>query len=176
MQKILIFIFFVLLIFPSEVKSQTVSQPQASSSPQLRNKLQLLGNTKLADPHFRRFDRRFKVLLTRIRKINGRIDSRMDKIVASAAVLKRFNSQADKINTSLAAAEKKHTDLLVLWDNILESKDSQNFKNLKNEMAANLKSVESLISEEKVLIKELKKYKSKADPAQKAATSSTLNN
>ena len=159
------------LIFPFQVFGQSISQNQATVSPIVRNRLQLLNNPEAADNHFRQISRRITALINRFNKINSRIKTRIGKLQESKTVVNRLNSQLDVISGKLANLENKQKEIEDSWRVVLENKSSQDYQTLKNKLKEVVNSLKALIDEEKSLLKELKKFKSIEQP-EKVATPS----
>ena len=154
---------FITYHFPSvsfPVFGQSVTPNQATSSPQVRNRLQLLKNPQVAENHFQRLNKRISALINRFNKINIRIKSRINKLQADKNVIYELNSRLDLISGKIADLESSQKEIGDSWKVLLENKDSQDYQTLKNRLKEVINSAKALIQEEKLLLNELKKYKS----------------
>lgn len=175
MFKNFLILILIALIFPKSILGQTPSQI-ATVSPQLRNRLQLLNNPKVAQNHFRRFERRLKALMLRQKKINTRIESRLGKISASQNIIDRIKRELILINTNINAVEKELASLIESWNNLVKNNDNTKFPAFKKRMSSLFSMIDSVITDQKNILKEIKKYKAQSNPREKVASESTLNN
>src|SRR3989344_1022617 len=175
MIKKFLLLFLFSILFPLQVRAQTLAPSSvASVSPQIRNRLQLLLNPDAADSHFQRLHRRLKALFSRLAKINNRIEKRISKITASSNITNRLNSQNKSIKVDLDNINKELLKVENSWKIIKENKNSEGYETLKKQITNLLNSSESVVINQKTLVKELKKYKSKPEPTQKVSTESTV--
>jgi len=164
--------FFPILIILLSVRlhvSAQLTKEDSTSSPQVRNTLQLLDSSRDPDKHFQKMNKRIKALINRLNKINTRIKSRINKLKENKTILNLLNSQLDGISARLADLDKQQSEIEDSWKALLLSKDSQDYQTLKKNLKQVVDSIKTLINDEEGLIKELKKYRSVVEPTEKVA-------
>lgn len=183
MIKKLFTILLLAIIFPVAVHAQSSTpnlsppvSPQASSSPVLRNRLQLLKSPLTADNKYRQLDKRFTGFLNRLKNINLRFEKRLAKLIVNKTTLDKLKNSLDGLNTEIGAHEKEKGFLLEDWTKLINSNSSDQYPAFKKRITAFFASLDSLLADEKSLLKEIKKYKSAPEPTVKEATSSNTPN
>ncbi|OGG17920.1 hypothetical protein A3D78_07240 [Candidatus Gottesmanbacteria bacterium RIFCSPHIGHO2_02_FULL_39_14] len=173
---IYLLLFILTTFYPSNVSAETPTVTLATASPQVRNRLQLLSNLPALNERFNRFHARLSVLINRLRKINLRLERRLSKLDAKKNITDRSKNQLTAISANLDKAEKELLAVSDLWSAIMNNKSRDEFQALKKRLADLLVALENIASEEKNLVKEMKKYKAKVQPTVKVTTNSAVIN
>ena len=176
MLKYLLFLTFFILFFPANISAQIPSETLATNSPQVRNRLQLLSNLQALNDHFNRFHPRLQALINRLRKINMRLERRLAKLIVSRSMLDRLTPQITRISADLDKTDKELLAISNLWQNIMNNKSREDFQTLKKRLTDLLNVLDNIVSNQKNLVKEMKKYKVKPEPKVKVTTNSAITN
>src|SRR3990170_6532943 len=161
MVKYFLLFTIVSLLIPFNILAQTPSDSIATVSPQVRNRLQLLTNPEILDNIFQRFYRHLQGLVNRLKIINMRIEKRLAKLDVTKTVSDRLKSQFSKITVSLDKISQELTDIEAGWKSIKETKSRDEFQSLRKRLTNLIALIEGVLTDQKNLIKEIKKYKAK---------------
>lgn len=163
-----IFILLLIIFFTSSSISlaQSVSPVSTSSA---RNKLILLEAPLNGEVHFNRFKTRTNVVLVRLNKLHSRILTRIAKLKIDANSLKKINLQINSIKTDLSDLEKTLNALDQDWQNIKTTKNKADYLSLKKNLDQTLLKIEEILKNQKLILKDLKKYKLIISPTQSLA-------
>ena len=169
MPKFKIFLSVILIIlfssvFASGAFAQNTNPLEATSSPQPRNRLQLLGKNSPQVRIYRRLELRLSALLKRMEKINQRIKSRLAKLDIRTTDLNRLNISLENINKKLVKIEEDSENLKSAWSIYENSSEIAQFNQFKREALSLFDSFEDLIESQKELVAGLKSYKIKSQP------------
>ena len=169
MLKLLIALTICSLLIPGITYAQ-VPTIEASLSSQSRNRLQLLSSPEKANLHFNRLSNRLSGILTRVKNIHTRIEARFGKIVATQTVKDRIRRDINRVESNIISLESEIDKLESSWNILIKNNSSTDFPGFKKSVSGIFDLLDAVITDQKNILKELKKYKSQISPTQKVAT------
>ena len=176
MNRKIIILFLLLLILPRPSYAQVSSPTSAAMIKQPTNSSSLFKNTALANRYFARFIKRSDAILNRLKKIQVRMERRLTKVDATVSANVKLQTELKSLSSQITSLEQEKSALQLNWDQIVKDNDKGQYPAFKKKMEEFLNKSEVLINRHKSLLKELKKFKNKAEPTQKVATQSDINN
>ena len=173
MRKIVI-VLLLIQIFINPVQAQRVRELNEATSPGVkRNRLQLLSPESKANLIFRILEKRLVSLTKRVEKLNTRVQRWIDRLEASEANVTKFNNELKTLNAQLAEIKADIDQVKTDWEAYLNSPDKVKYSVVRTQLNEMVKKMKNVITAEKKLLQQLKRYALK-EAKEKTASPSAL--